>query len=434
MKRKDVPVRNNPGIYKRLEFDPETSQWKDTGKYRAVRSFSENGKYKKEQGVFDYLSEAKSFRLGLHIKVKRGKISQSEKKHVVRFSALAEDWKKLHYLKLERGTKEQYDKLLPHLDSMSELAVESIDSRVVFRLIEYWRSDKYPKTSKRESFEKELALLRTILNFYKRHYNHAYGVPVYTDHFQAGNLTRKQRKKKEALSLEQFSNFLNSLKNGYAPQYYSLALAQFSLGLRIGEVCGLHWDCVDLDRRVAIIRWVVEWENKTMYPHLRPRTKTGREKVVAIPDRLLQELRKMKVVHDATHPDVPLVFHDRGIPFSRKKVRVAFNCTLRGMGITHVSGTHLLRHTAATAALRATGDIHAVKTLLGHQNLRTTEAYIDDLLSGESDKIALAFDKVLRFSDSTSSELARGSFSPKSLNGGKYVAELGENSGELNTK
>lgn len=51
--RKEQPVRNYPGISKRLEFDDQTRKWRETGKYRAMRRTVENGISRKEQAVFD---------------------------------------------------------------------------------------------------------------------------------------------------------------------------------------------------------------------------------------------------------------------------------------------------------------------------------------------------------------------------------------------
>ena len=72
MKRKEEPVRNNPGVYKRFEFDQNKSRWIETGKYRAVRHTKQNGEVRREQAVFDNLEDARAYRAGLVEKPRGG--------------------------------------------------------------------------------------------------------------------------------------------------------------------------------------------------------------------------------------------------------------------------------------------------------------------------------------------------------------------------
>jgi integrase len=102
---------------------------------------------------------------------------------------------------------------------------------------------------------------------------------------------------------------LEQLRQGINPNYYALALAQFSFGLRIGEVCGLAWSNLDLINRVAVIDQVVTWHHTTWEPSIKKRPKNGKVRVLVIPEFLVRELEKLKLKRD---PKVDLLFHRWG--------------------------------------------------------------------------------------------------------------------------
>ncbi|GEM_PF-851900 len=396
-KRKEVPVKNNPGIYKKLEFDAKSNKWKDTGKYRALRRVYENGCSRKEQAVFNNIEEAKGFRLG------RSDKSQSkgdtlhrhslerDSENFYTFRTLIDEWKAFYYLSLSNQTKETYEKALPWLDFLKPFPVDQIDISRVDELIKYWIKD-CPRNKSRQTFDKELGLLRTILNFYKDRKSPSYINPVRDDHYAAADIAKKAKAPVMALSQNELGLFLEDLKKQKNPLYYPLALAQFCLGLRIGEGCGLYWDSIDLENRIVRIERVVEWDYWTWKPRVKERPKNGKMRVLVIPEVLLLELKKLHVNRD---PSVPFVFHKNGIPLNRKSVGTAYNRSLRALGFTHVSGTHMLRKTSATQANEVTGDFYAVSKLLDHSSPSVTLRYVAQTNS-QKVKIANALDGVVK--------------------------------------
>ena len=109
--RKEVPIRNNPGITKILKFDERSVQWKDSGKFRAVRRVGENGE--RDQGVFINLEDARAFRRGNGTALPEKEESPLPNQVIARFgitfSELVIDWKKIHYLQLEKSSQQMYE-------------------------------------------------------------------------------------------------------------------------------------------------------------------------------------------------------------------------------------------------------------------------------------------------------------------------------------
>ncbi len=391
--RKEMPVKNNPGIYKLCTFDEKSQKLKDTGKYRAIRRIKEGTCFKKEQAVFLSLKEAKDFRMGVLDKGSSGFQVHKNTKTDDRltFAALIEEWKPFHFLTVRRSTQQLYDKMLPHLKFLNSQAVDDITASVVDGLIQFWASAEYQKNEQRESFERELRLLRTILNFYRERKNPSYPVPILGSHFEACNLAKKAKKPVEVLTEAQLISFLEDFKKGNTPQYYYVALTQYCLSLRVSEVCGLKWDFLDLPNRTARIEEIIVWDYWTWEPKPAP-PKNGKVRILVIPEILAIELEKLKATRDRS---VPLVFHKNGHPLSRKTLLAAYNRVLDRLGIKHLSGTHILRKASATHANEATGDIHGVQTQLDHSSPNITLRYVA-ATTAKKQKVACALNEVLK--------------------------------------
>ena len=395
IKRRELSVRNNPGIYKRLELDEESGKWEDTGKYRAIRRTVIGSEIKRECGIFDSVEDAKAFRLGEIEKAARGnncpRNTLIHREEQFTFGKLVEQWKPFHFLQLARSTQQTYEKRLPNLDFLKECPVEGITTAVVDQLVANW-VETVPKESRRFTFEKELNLLKVVLNFYRRRINAAYVMPVLLDHYKAADIAKRADQGVQSLTQEQLALFLEELKTSKSPIFYSMAVAQFCLGLRIGELCGLNWPTLDLESRVARIEWTIDWDQITWEPRIKQRPKNGKVRVLVIPEILAQELERLKAVRD---PHVPFVFHCNGKPMNRQTVAKAYNRALGRLGFDHVRGTHMLRKTSATLANEVTGDFYAVSKLMDHSSPNVTLRYVAQT-SAQKHKVADALNSVLR--------------------------------------
>lgn len=140
-------------------------------------------------------------------------------------------------------------------------------------------------------------------------------------------------------------------------------------GARVGELVSLRRG--DLDYRNQSARVI---------------GKGDRERIIYFDDAAWQAIqtylsaRQDGVRGRALH-ELPLFArHDRAagnqvLPLSTNTVRQVFEDCLKLAGIEQPLTPHTLRHTFATLALEATGDLAAVQDLLGHASPATTRVY-----------------------------------------------------------
>ncbi|MEV6070035.1 tyrosine-type recombinase/integrase [Nocardia sp. NPDC052001] len=163
-------------------------------------------------------------------------------------------------------------------------------------------------------------------------------------------------------------------------------------GIRLGEAMGLHWENVDLKRRLVAIEWAydpVEQLMKSPKDHERRTIPIG----ASLTQRLHRHLSQVGVGKPApapiTYPRAARVHsglvlaHTEGRPFDPSNLRTRFDASVRiayvGKGkhrhqIGHVR-LHDLRHTYASRLLEAGIPIEEVSRLLGHASITTTQRY-----------------------------------------------------------
>jgi integrase/recombinase XerD len=163
---------------------------------------------------------------------------------------------------------------------------------------------------------------------------------------------------------EQLTIFLSSFDGAPTGRRdYAMALAMTDLGLRTTEVAGLMLS--DMDAANGTLRLSA---GKSRRDRILPMSKRLRRAIVAY-------LRRHRPQTDDGHlfvrHRVPV-----GAALSRELVRGvmrrAYACV---PGCEKWTGTHVLRHTAATRMHRAGADLKRVADILGHRSLDTTVIY-----------------------------------------------------------
>jgi len=136
----------------------------------------------------------------------------------------------------------------------------------------------------------------------------------------------------------------------------------YATGIRVGELCGLDVDDVDLGRR--LVRVLGKGRKERAVPFGLP--------AAAAVSRWLQVGRPALAV-DGSGP--ALLLGARGGRVDPRTVRRLVHDRLSAVPGAPQLGPHGLRHSAATHLLEGGADLRSVQELLGHATLSTTQIY-----------------------------------------------------------
>lgn len=142
-------------------------------------------------------------------------------------------------------------------------------------------------------------------------------------------------------------------------------------GLRVGELCGLCWEDIDIENGTIYVQRTVQrigvqgQKKKTAIIIGEPKSaKSKRE--IPIPDHLLTVLRELKCGQSST-----FFLSDSEKCYEPRRMQAAFHRYLDKAGLSR-RGIHCTRHTFATRWVEQGIDIKTLSEILGHTNIRTT--------------------------------------------------------------
>lgn len=147
----------------------------------------------------------------------------------------------------------------------------------------------------------------------------------------------------------------------------ALFLVAAFTGLRLGELLALHWADVDLDRRILSV-------SRSMSAGEESSTKSRRARSVPLADQAASELCRLSTRRNFTSRNDYVFCRPDGGPLDRSAVRTRFVRAQEKAGV-RVRRFHDLRHSFGSLAIQRF-DLVAVKDMMGHSKLTTTERYL----------------------------------------------------------
>jgi integrase/recombinase XerC len=138
----------------------------------------------------------------------------------------------------------------------------------------------------------------------------------------------------------------------------------YATGMRVGELCSLRLDDVDLD--AGVIRVVGKGNRERV-------VLAGRPAVDAL-DEYLQNVRPV-LARKQGYRGEAVFLGKRGSPIDPRQVRRVVDREARALVGGEGLSPHALRHTFATHLLAHGADLRSVQELLGHKNVATTQVY-----------------------------------------------------------
>ena len=184
--------------------------------------------------------------------------------------------------------------------------------------------------------------------------------------------TDREKRDLEVLTLAHQRQLMSYVKDHFTFLNLGIYIC-LSAGLRIGEVCALQWD--DMDIASGVIRvnktiqriYLVDGEEKNTELIIdKPKTKNSIREVPMTKDLLALVRPLKKIVRNDFY-----VLTNAATPTEPRTYRCYFNKLQQQLGLPKMR-FHGLRHSFATRCIESKCDYKTVSVLLGHSNISTT--------------------------------------------------------------
>lgn len=183
-------------------------------------------------------------------------------------------------------------------------------------------------------------------------------------------LPKITKKEIQPLNEDQISDFLKAIKGH---PFENLFITTLFTGMREGEVCGLLWDCVNLDKGTLTINKQLQLIRNTHGDHQLLPTKNSKGRTITLAPSVAKVLRGVKrkqlenrLRNGECWTDSGFVFTDElGRYLKPQAVRREFKKVVASIGCPDTR-FHDLRHSYAVAAIKSGDDIKTVQENLGH--------------------------------------------------------------------
>lgn len=205
--------------------------------------------------------------------------------------------------------------------------------------------------------------LKSICKYADRHYNCG-------NKAEYMEMPKKDKSPEKALlSHTEREKLIRFLMTNCSLKYVGILLSA-ATGMRIGEVCGLKWSDVDLEKRIITVKRTVQrisdksGDTATRIIVTSPKSKSS-VREIPIPDAIFAILQKLVGKSD------DYILSDFNEPLEPRALQYRFKALLKRLNITCVT-FHSLRHSFATTCIEIGIDIKTLSELLGHSSVEIT--------------------------------------------------------------
>lgn len=184
--------------------------------------------------------------------------------------------------------------------------------------------------------------------------------------------TERKKHELEVLSICNQKKLMKYINENFTFKNLGIYIC-LSAGLRIGEICALAWNDIDVDAGVIYIRKTIERiyivEGEKRYTELiigTPKTKNSIREIPMTGDMMKMIKPLKKVVNENF-----FVLTNESKPTEPRTYRNYYNKLMDKLDIPKLK-FHGLRHSFATRCIESNCDYKTVSVILGHSNISTT--------------------------------------------------------------
>ena len=168
-------------------------------------------------------------------------------------------------------------------------------------------------------------------------------------------LARRNRKLPVILNHDEILTVISGFKNMKHKLAVSLA---YGAGLRVSEVANLKIQDLDFQNMTLAVR----------------QAKGNKDRITVLPESMALELKSL-IGERMKNPSDYVFLSQRGGRLSIRTFQKVFQNMVRKVGIYKDVSFHSLRHSFASHLIENGVNLRFVQTVLGHQNIRTTQIY-----------------------------------------------------------
>lgn len=268
----------------------------------------------------------------------------------------------LSYLAADRGYSPRT--LATYKESLTsfEIFFRSIDEQLTWQtidsdIIRRWMATRMQRGSDARTVAKDLAAIRSLYKYLLRMQR--------TDHDPSRRVHNPKIHTPLPTFLKQseIDRLFDEVTFPDTPEGLrdrTILLTFYHTGIRVSELTGLNIGSVDLQQgELSVIG------------------KRNKQRIVPFGKELEESLRELigQKQTNETGNTSPLFLGPRGKRITEEQARAVVRKYLSLVTTQKKKSPHVLRHTFATAMLNNGADLEAIKQLLGHQSITTTEVY-----------------------------------------------------------
>ena len=278
----------------------------------------------------------------------------------VTFSQLYREWRRSIRHRIKESTAANYalkaDKhILPKFGSKQVTSISAAD------IYDFIRQKQKENLSNRYISD-ILILMKSIFKYGAIHYK-------YADPMEGITMPKKQKNEVRLLNAEEQVTLEQYIAKNHNLTTLGVALAR-STGLRIGELCALQWEDIDMEKRILTVRKTIQriqvknGIHKTKLIITDPKSETSR-RTIPIPEFMIGFLREFQ----GNAKDFVLSGKER--PIEPRTMQYRFGKILKNGNLPSVH-FHALRHMFATNCIKLGFDVKALSEILGHSGVEIT--------------------------------------------------------------
>lgn len=318
-------------------------------KYRSVYASS----YKE---VKDKLDEAKQYNSNMRFSSPK----------LVRINDLANCWIRDYSLNLKESSVIKYQNIISNyiLPYFNKVYISSITNEQLLEFVNYLRTKGGKKNSGlAPATVSEVITTMNALRMYaiKKGYLINYTTECVCIKREASSI--------RVFSLYEETQLITYLKNIHAPSALGILIC-FYTGIRVGELCALTWNDINLIEKTMKIGRTMQRlrvngkDHKTEIRILEPKT-TNSTRIIPLPDDLVESMVQYYTPNSYVLSGDPVKFVEPRV-MQKKFKKILKNCNIEDANF------HAIRHSFATRCIELGFDIKSLSEILGHSNVTIT--------------------------------------------------------------